>query len=130
MLTPLYPGRYHQVRRNLNNIVLAVDLSKTQWASLLGGTVSNIISRGFPFRFGVVPIGTSEEGTCFLEELCQVFVLNLPFLDVAMKAARLFYHLSDNFEPMLVLKFLGNVSSPTPLLQTAKKDLPPPPIHP
>ncbi|KAF8631762.1 hypothetical protein AX15_002201 [Amanita polypyramis BW_CC] len=57
----MYPGQFPTVRRNLFNIVLILDLSKLPSLHFLAGTMSNIIERGIPFRFGLVPSTTSEE---------------------------------------------------------------------
>ena len=57
----MYPGQFPTVKRNLFNIVLILDFSKIPSLRVLGGTISNIIERGIPFRFGLVPSTTSEE---------------------------------------------------------------------
>lgn len=62
LLRPVYPGQFHSVRQNLVNVVLVVDLSKTSSLHFLAAPVNNIITRGFPIRFGVVPDVESEEG--------------------------------------------------------------------
>jgi UDP-glucose:glycoprotein glucosyltransferase len=62
ILQPMYPGQFHRIKLNLWNIVVAVDLSKTSAINFLGGSVHNIISRNFPFRFGVVPLCETQDG--------------------------------------------------------------------
>jgi len=62
LMRPMFPGQFPPVRRNLFNIILVLDLSQPSSLYLLGGTVSNIIERGIPFRFGLVPHTTSDEG--------------------------------------------------------------------
>jgi hypothetical protein len=60
----MYPGQFPNVRHNLFNIVLVVDLSQTSALQFIAGSLSSIVNRGFPFRFGVVPIMENEEGEC------------------------------------------------------------------
>ncbi|KAI0073110.1 glycosyltransferase family 24 protein [Panus rudis PR-1116 ss-1] len=62
LLRPMYPGQMPNIKRNIFNVVLAVDLSHSSSLNFLAGPVSNIISRNFPYRFGVVPIVETEEG--------------------------------------------------------------------
>ncbi|KAJ8514563.1 hypothetical protein ONZ45_g7920 [Pleurotus djamor] len=57
-----YPGMFHNIRLNLYNIILAVDLSDSTSLEVITGPVSNIIERDFPFRFGIVPIIETENG--------------------------------------------------------------------
>lgn len=61
-MKPAYGGQMPPVRRNLFNIILALDLSKTSSVSTLN-LITSIVQRGYPFRFGVVPIAETEEGT-------------------------------------------------------------------
>ena len=60
----MYPGQFPNVKRNLFNIVLAVDLSQSGALQFVGGTAFNIINRNLPFRFGVVPLAETREGQC------------------------------------------------------------------
>jgi hypothetical protein len=62
-LLPLYPGQFHNIRLNLFNIVLVLDLSRSAALHTLTDAVANIVARGLPFRFGVVPLRETEEGT-------------------------------------------------------------------
>lgn len=59
----MYPGQFPNVKLNLFNIVLVLDLSNPDSLTFLGGAVRNIIDRNFPFRFGVVPIVETEDGS-------------------------------------------------------------------
>ncbi|KAF7307809.1 hypothetical protein MKEN_01141000 [Mycena kentingensis (nom. inval.)] len=88
LLRPLYPGQFHNVKLNLFNVVLVLDLSQPTSLNMLS-MVANIINRNFPFRFGVVPLSETEEGT---------------------KIARLFYHIVRTYgrkKTMLFLKKVG-----------------------
>jgi UDP-glucose:glycoprotein glucosyltransferase len=42
--------------------VLVLDLSHPAALHTLTGAVANIVARGLPFRFGVVPLAETEEG--------------------------------------------------------------------
>ena len=58
----LYPGQLPSLRLNMYNIVLVLDLSQTSALNFIAGAVSPLISRGFPFRFGVVPAVETVDG--------------------------------------------------------------------
>jgi UDP-glucose:glycoprotein glucosyltransferase len=62
LLRPVYPGPFHTIKRNLHNTVLLLDLSQRASLTWITGPISTIIQRGFPFRFGVVPLVETEEG--------------------------------------------------------------------
>lgn len=66
LLRPLYPGQFPNVKQNLFNIVLAVDLSRPSTLNFIAGTVFNLINRNLPFRFGVVPLLETPEGVHLL----------------------------------------------------------------
>ncbi|EJC97612.1 uncharacterized protein FOMMEDRAFT_171561 [Fomitiporia mediterranea MF3/22] len=88
LLRQLYPGQFHNVRQNLINVVLVADLSQMSSLNFIAGPVSNIISRNFPIRFGVVPSAETEEGK---------------------KMARLFYYLINSFGRAKTMGFLSRV---------------------
>ncbi|KAK0452361.1 UDP-glucose:glycoprotein glucosyltransferase-domain-containing protein [Armillaria borealis] len=89
LLRPLYPGQFHNIKLNIFNIVLVLDLSQTNALTFIGGAVANIIERSFPFRFGIVPSIESEDG---------------------LKMARLFYFLVDNFGRKKTMGYLKKIS--------------------
>ncbi|KAF5330129.1 hypothetical protein D9611_010543 [Ephemerocybe angulata] len=89
LLRPSYPGQFPSIKGNLFNVILALDLSKTENLHFMIGPMSNILERKLPFRFGVVPIAETEDGT---------------------KMARLFYHLIEVFGRKKTLEFLKTVS--------------------
>ena len=62
LLRPVYPGQFHNVKQNLFNVVIVADLSQTTALHFITNTMNMIIQRGFPFRFGVVPISETEAG--------------------------------------------------------------------
>ncbi|TDL22772.1 hypothetical protein BD410DRAFT_769716 [Rickenella mellea] len=94
LLRGLYPGQFHQIRLNLFNVVLVMDLSQTSSLNFIAGAVKTIISRAFPFRFGIVPSVETLDG---------------------QKMARIFYYLIDNLgraKTMTYLSQLTQLSSP------------------
>lgn len=50
-----------QIAKNINNVVLVVDLSFPSVLTLLSENINGFISRGVPIRWGVVPV-IGEEG--------------------------------------------------------------------
>lgn len=56
LLQPTYPGQMPQVRRNLINVILALDFEKTISHLILAEHITPFISRGLGVRFGTVPI--------------------------------------------------------------------------
>lgn len=78
IMKPAYGGQVPPVRRNLFNIILALDLSKTTSVSSLN-LLTSIVQRGYPFRFGVVPIAETEEAT---------------------NIAKVYYYLNEQFDPL------------------------------
>ncbi|KAF9495097.1 glycosyltransferase family 24 protein [Pleurotus eryngii] len=63
MMHPTYPGMFHNIKLNIYNVILVIDLSQPTALNFVTGPVSNIIERNFPFRFGIVPILETENGT-------------------------------------------------------------------
>jgi len=63
LLRPMYPGQFPTIKRNLHNTVLLLDMSQRVSLEWITGPVFNIIQRGLPFRFGVVPLVETDEGT-------------------------------------------------------------------
>ena len=43
-------------------MILVLDLSQPTSLHTVSGSVASIISRNFPFRFGIVPLAESEDG--------------------------------------------------------------------
>jgi len=71
----MYPGQFPNIRLNIFNVVLVLDLSQTSALQFITGSISSIISRNFPFRFGVVPIMETEEGKSLCWILCDVIFI-------------------------------------------------------
>ncbi|KJA25590.1 glycosyltransferase family 24 protein [Hypholoma sublateritium FD-334 SS-4] len=86
LLRPMYPGALPNIKANLFNVILVVDLSKISTLNFLAGAVSSIINRDIPLRFGMVPVSDSDDGR---------------------KMAKLFYHLITNHGRRKTLEFLS-----------------------
>jgi UDP-glucose:glycoprotein glucosyltransferase len=56
-----FPGQLPPVRRELNNIVMPVDLTKPEDISMVSTTLFTFIKRMIPVRFGFVPTTSSPE---------------------------------------------------------------------
>lgn len=64
LLQPTYPGQMPQVRRNLINVILALDFEQTISHLILAEQITPLISRGLGVRFGSVPIlSKNSEGS-------------------------------------------------------------------
>ncbi|KAJ7136717.1 glycosyltransferase family 24 protein [Mycena epipterygia] len=88
ILRPLYPGQFHNIKLNMFNVVLVLDLSQPSSLQTITGAVASIISRNFPFRFGIVPLAETEDGA---------------------KMARLFYHSVRTYGRRRTMGFLKKV---------------------
>ncbi|KAF8994665.1 UDP-glucose:glycoprotein glucosyltransferase-domain-containing protein, partial [Cyathus striatus] len=93
LLRPVYPGTLPSIRLNLFNLILVMDLSKTESVNFLAGPVASIMEHSLPFRFGFVPSweaydageGHDEDGK---------------------KLARMFYYLVENFGRRRAMSFI------------------------
>ncbi|ORY32220.1 UDP-glucose:Glyco protein glucosyltransferase-domain-containing protein [Naematelia encephala] len=75
-LRPLYPGQFHQVRRNAFNIVFVLDLSLGPSLDAIATSISTMIQRGLPFRFGVVPMYNRTEDSLSLQ-MAKLFLYSV-----------------------------------------------------
>ncbi|THH06125.1 hypothetical protein EW145_g4303 [Phellinidium pouzarii] len=89
LLRQVYPGQMPSVKQNLINVVLITDLSQMASLNFIAGPLNNIISRGVPIRFGVVPGVETEDGR---------------------KMARLFYHLIDTYGRAKTMGFFAQIA--------------------
>ncbi|EAU89163.2 hypothetical protein CC1G_08570 [Coprinopsis cinerea okayama7 len=87
LIRPMYPGQFPNIKANLFNVILALDLSQVTSLNFIAGPVSNIIERGMPFRFAVAPIIETEDGK---------------------KMARLFYYATKTFGKKKTVELLRN----------------------
>ncbi|KAJ7032380.1 UDP-glucose:glycoprotein glucosyltransferase-domain-containing protein [Mycena alexandri] len=88
LLRQMYPGQFHNIKLNLFNVVLILDLSRPASLNMITSAIAGIISRGLPFRFGIVPLPESEDGA---------------------KMAKLFYHSVRNYGRKRTMGFLQKV---------------------
>ncbi|KAK2792291.1 hypothetical protein FQN52_003768 [Onygenales sp. PD_12] len=56
LLRPTYPGQLPQVRRDIHNVVLPVDLTNPNDVGIIVGNLQVFVKRKIPVRFGFVPI--------------------------------------------------------------------------
>ncbi|KAH9924083.1 glycosyltransferase family 24 protein [Fomitopsis serialis] len=88
-LRPMYPGQFPNYGGNIFNIVIVADFSQTSSLHFLATTISNILARNFPFRWGIVPIVETEE---------------------AAKMARLLFYLMERVGKANALEFVRHIS--------------------
>ena len=90
LLRPLYPGQAPTIRRNMYNVVVVFDLSRPSGLRFITNTLSMLIDRLFPVRFGIVPIVETED---------------------SVKMAKVFYYLVQNYDRRATMGFFGSVRS-------------------
>jgi UDP-glucose:glycoprotein glucosyltransferase len=88
LLRPMYPGQIPTVRRNMFNAVLVFDLARPSSLRFITDTLTMLIDRLFPVRFGIVPIVETEEG---------------------VKMAKVFYYLMQNYGRQRTMRFFASV---------------------
>jgi UDP-glucose:glycoprotein glucosyltransferase len=68
LLRGVPPGSLPQLRRNLFNVVLSLDLSTVDGLQTLVGPINSFVQRGLGLRFGVVDVleGEYDPGKLFL----------------------------------------------------------------
>ncbi|KAK4698563.1 UDP-glucose:glycoprotein glucosyltransferase, partial [Phenoliferia sp. Uapishka_3] len=75
LLRPVYPGQMSLIGRNLNNIVLVLDLARPESLNLITESVKLYVSRGIPIRFGVVPqVGADTEPSTMVASMTWYLV--------------------------------------------------------
>lgn len=89
LLRPMHPREFHSIKKNIFNIVTVLDITNTNSLGFVTVTLMNLINRGYPFRFGLVPIIETER---------------------SLKMARLLYWLNDAYGPQTTVMFLRRVA--------------------
>ncbi|KAL5343439.1 UDP-glucose:glycoprotein glucosyltransferase-domain-containing protein [Aspergillus crustosus] len=89
-----YPGQLPPVRRDLNNIVFPLDLTRTEDVELIVTTIQVFVKRKIPVRFGLVPLASSPGSIAQLKVahyLQETFGLSslIAYLEESSKAKRL-----------------------------------------
>jgi UDP-glucose:glycoprotein glucosyltransferase len=87
-LRPLYPGQAAAVRLNLYNVVLVFDFARSSSLQFITNTLSMLIDRMYPVRFGIVPIIETED---------------------SVKMAKVFYYLIQNYGRQATMRFFSSV---------------------
>lgn len=89
LLQRTYPGQMPAVRRDIQNVVMPLDLSGPQDVNLLLEALQNFVKRKIPVRFGIVPVLHS---------------------DAASEQAKIAYQLADTYGLGALLRYLQQVS--------------------
>ncbi|WVQ78198.1 hypothetical protein IAT38_000281 [Cryptococcus sp. DSM 104549] len=55
-MRPMYPGQFHTVRRNTWNLIFVLDLAYVPSLEMIVHSISPMIERHLPIRFGIVPM--------------------------------------------------------------------------
>ncbi|KAE8353255.1 UDP-glucose:Glyco protein glucosyltransferase-domain-containing protein [Aspergillus coremiiformis] len=66
-LRPTYPGQLPPVRRDANNIVVAVDLTDIEDVNFIVKTIQVFVQKKVPVRFALVPVASSPGSTAQLK---------------------------------------------------------------
>ena len=93
LLQRTFPGQLPQVRRDIHNVIIPLDLTDPKDTELLVESISVFVKRKVPIRFGIVPTVRSQ---------------------VAKDQAAIIHHLLDTYGLSTVLSYLAAVSAPLP----------------
>lgn len=85
LLQRTFPGQLPSVRRDIHNAILSIDFSSTADVSTVIDTALNLVKRGIPLRWGLVP-RTATTG--------------------ALQQAKIVYYLQDAYGLSAVIKYL------------------------
>lgn len=78
LLRPTQPGAFQNVKRNLWNVVLVLDMTQRSTYGVIAQQVRSLIQRGLPLRFGLVPmVDETNETSVQLARLLQYSVTKL-----------------------------------------------------
>ncbi|KAJ2964307.1 hypothetical protein NQZ79_g834 [Umbelopsis isabellina] len=71
LLKPTYPGQLRTIRKNIFNILFVMDLSKPKSISSISNAVQDMIQKGYPIRFGLVPkLGSNQKDPESVMSIC------------------------------------------------------------
>lgn len=85
LLQRTYPGQLPQVRRDIHNVIIPLDLTDVKDVELLVESLQTFVKRKIPIRFGIVPTTTSA---------------------ASMNQAKIVYHLLDAYGLSAVFAYL------------------------
>lgn len=88
LLQRTYPGQLPTVRRDIQNVVIPLDLTDLKDIELLVESLQTFVKRTIPIQFGIVPLVNSE---------------------AAAHQAMIVYHLLDAYGLSAVLSYLAEV---------------------
>ncbi|WVR05054.1 hypothetical protein IAU60_002066 [Kwoniella sp. DSM 27419] len=92
----LYPGQFHTIRSNTWNLIFVLDLAQVSSLEIVASSISPMIQRGLPIRFGIVPM--FQPGSD----------------DISAKMARVFHYLVKTFGRGATRDFFSALASTTP----------------
>ncbi|EIW69539.1 hypothetical protein TREMEDRAFT_44060 [Tremella mesenterica DSM 1558] len=95
-LRPLYPGQFHSIRRNTFNLVFVLDLASVPSLDIIAASISGMIQRGVPVRFGIVPMVSPEQE------------------DISMQMARVFLYAVKTFGRGVTRDMLNEILKASP----------------
>ncbi|KAK6902778.1 hypothetical protein I203_108037 [Kwoniella mangroviensis CBS 8507] len=95
-LRQLYPGQFHTVRKNTWNLIFVLDLAQVSSLDIIANSISPMIQRGLPIRFGVVPMFESGKD------------------DISAQMAKIFHYVVKTFGRGSTRDFLAALVSATP----------------
>ena len=87
----MHPREFHSIKKNIFNVITVLDITNLNNLGFVSVTLMNLINRGYPFRFGLVPVIETE---------------------ASLKMARLLYWLNDAYGAQQTMAFLRRVSPP------------------
>ncbi|KAF2147059.1 glycosyltransferase family 24 protein [Aplosporella prunicola CBS 121167] len=85
LLQPTYPGVIPQVRKDIMNTIMPIDLSEPKDVALVIGTLQSMVKRKLAVHWGLVPVMTSQ---------------------AAVEQAKVVYHLLDTYGLSVVMNYL------------------------
>ncbi|EKM75357.1 hypothetical protein AGABI1DRAFT_46617 [Agaricus bisporus var. burnettii JB137-S8] len=98
-----YPGSMPNVRRNLFNIILVLDLRQSSNIQLIGTLVYNVVSKGLPYRFGLVPLIENED---------------------SLKMAKVISYMLKNFGWKITTNLCQSIANPTTIYEDHPEKVP------
>lgn len=95
-------GQIPQVRRDMFNLIVPVDISNTNDISLIVERLQGLVRRALPLRFGLVPLALTE---------------------TASERAKLVYYLTENYGLPSVMSFLESLAAEEQASQSDQESL-------
>ncbi|WRT66985.1 uncharacterized protein IL334_003951 [Kwoniella shivajii] len=91
-----YPGQFYTIRKNTWNLIFVLDLAQVSSLDIIANSISPMIQRGLPIRFGVVPM------------------FQLGQDDISSQMAKIFHYVVKTFGRGSTREFFTTLISMTP----------------